>query len=89
MPTIIQVALPDKPPWPPHSLALSNLVQIPVAPDSKVGETVHVDCWRPNAMRKYRLQATLIGFESRRLLEIDTEEKIGEIADTLAAFCRQ
>jgi hypothetical protein len=68
-------------------LALSNLVQIPVAPNSKVGDAVHVDCWRPKAMRKYRLGATLLGFESRRLLEIDTEEKIGAIADQLAAFC--
>ena len=71
------------------SLALSNLVQIPVAPDSKVGDAVRVDCWRPKAMRKYNLEATLIGFESHRLLELDTEEKIGEIADKLAAFCQQ
>ena len=28
------------------------------------------------------MEATLVGFESRRLLEIDTEEKIGEIADS-------
>lgn len=71
------------------SLALSNLVQIPVSPESKVGGTVHVDCWRPKAMRRYRLEATLVGFESRKLLEIDTEGKIGEIADKLVAFCRQ
>ena len=71
------------------SLALSNLVQVPVSPGSKVGDTVRVDCWRPKAMRRYKLEVTLVGFESRRLLEIDTEDKIGEIADKLAAFCRQ
>jgi hypothetical protein len=71
------------------SLALSNLVQVPVSPDSKVGNTVRVGCWRPKAMRRYKLEATLVGFEARRLLEIDAEEKIGEIADKLAAFCQQ
>jgi hypothetical protein len=71
------------------SLALSNLVQIPVSPDSKVGGTVRVDCWRPKAMRKYKLEATLVGFEHRRLLELDTEEKIGELANKLVAFCQQ
>ena len=71
------------------SLALSNLVQVPVSPVSKVGDTVRVGCWRPKAMRRYKLEATLVGFEARRLLEIDAEEKIGEIADKLAEFCKQ
>ena len=71
------------------SLALSNLVQVPVSPGSKVGEIVRVGCWRPRAMRRFKLETTLVGFESRRLLEIDTEEKIGDIADKLAAFCQQ
>jgi hypothetical protein len=70
------------------SLALSNLVQIPVSPDSKVGGTVRIDCWRPKAMTRYKLEATLVGFESRRLLEIDAEEKIEEIADKLVGFCK-
>jgi hypothetical protein len=71
------------------SLALSNLVQVPVSPGSKVGETLRVGCWRPKAMRKYKLETTLVGFESQRLLEIDSEEKIGEIGDKLAAFCQR
>ena len=71
------------------SLALSNLVQVPVSPGSKVGDTVRVGCWRPKAMRRFKLEATLVGFESRRLLEMDSQEKIGEIADKLAAFCQQ
>ena len=71
------------------SLALSNLVQAPVSPGSKVGDTVRVGCWRPKAMRRYKLEATLVGFEAHRLLEIDAEEKIGEIADKLTAFCQQ
>ncbi len=70
------------------SLALSNLVQIPVSPLSRVGGTVLVDCWG-KAMGRYKLEVTLVGFESRRLLEIDTEEKIGQIADKLAEFCKQ
>jgi hypothetical protein len=70
------------------SMALSNLVQVPVPPRSKVGDTVRVGCWRPKAMRRFRLEATLVGFENRRLLEMDTEEKIGEIADKLAEFCQ-
>jgi hypothetical protein len=69
-------------------LALSNLVQIRVPPDSKVGGTVRVDCGG-KAMGRYRLEAALVRFESRRLLEIDSEEKIGEIADKLAEFCKQ
>jgi hypothetical protein len=71
------------------SLSLSNLVQLRVSPESKVGAALHVGCWRPKAMRRYNLKATLIGFESRRLLEIDTEEKIGKIADQLATFGQQ
>ena len=71
------------------SLALSNLVQVPVSPGSKVGDTLRVGCWRPKAMRRFKLEAALVGFESRRLLEMDSQEKIGEIADKLAAFCQQ
>ena len=70
-------------------MALSNLVQVPVSPGGKVGDTLRVGCWRPKAMRRYKLEATLVGFETRRLLEVDAEEKIGEIADKLAAFCQQ
>jgi hypothetical protein len=70
------------------SLTLSNLVQVRVSPDSKAGNTVLVDCW-PKALKRYKLQATLVGFESCRLLEIDAVEKIEKIADNLVAFCRQ
>ena len=40
-------------------------------------------------MRRYKLEATLVGFESRRLLEMDAEEKIGEIAKNFVEFCKQ
>ena len=69
---------PDSP-----SLTVSNLSQFKVSPDSKVGDKKRVGC-RPKELRRYLLEATLVGFESRRLLEIDTEEKIGEIAEKLA-----
>jgi hypothetical protein len=70
------------------TLTLSNLVQIRVSPDSKAGSTVLVDCW-PKTMRRYKLQATLVGFEACKLLEIDAEEKIGAIADKLMTFCKK
>ncbi len=69
------------------TLSLSNLVQIPIAPTSKEGDTVRVNCWRPKIMKKYRLEATLVGLQNHRLLELDSQEKIREIADRLAAFC--
>ncbi len=71
------------------SLALSNLSKVMVPPGSKIGDTIRVGCWNPKAMRRYKLEAGLVGFESRKLLEMDSEEKIEEIAEKLAAFCKQ
>ena len=40
-------------------------------------------------MKKYKLEAKLVGFESKRLLEIDSQEKIKEVADTLIKLCKR
>jgi hypothetical protein len=39
-------------------------------------------------MKKYRLVGKIIGFESMRLLEFDSQEKIRLLADKLAAFAK-
>jgi hypothetical protein len=67
------------------SLPLNNLARVRALPDTKVDGKVVVGC-QPRAMRQFKLETTLVGFESRRLLEIDTEDKIVEIAAKLAAF---
>jgi len=38
-------------------------------------------------MRNYKMEAKLVGFESQRLLEFDTQEKVRAIADKLVGFC--
>ncbi len=70
------------------ALSLSNLVQIPVSPNNKVGDMIRINCWRPKTMKRFKMEARLTGFESRMLLEIDTQEKIKQIADTLLKFCQ-
>ena len=74
----------SRPRW--HSVISCRFPSLPTA---KSGMLSALTARRLKAMRKYNLEATLIGFESHRLLELDTEEKIGEIADKLAAFCQQ
>jgi hypothetical protein len=78
-----QPANPESP-----SLAFSNLVQVPVNPVSKVGDELRVNCWSPKAMKRFKLVTDLIGFESVRLLEMDTQERIKAVADKLVAFCK-
>ena len=68
-------------------LSLSNLVQLPVRPNDKPGRAVRVNCWRPKSMRRYRMEAKLIRFETQPLLEMDSQEKIKAIAEKLAGFC--
>ena len=70
------------------SLALANLVKVRVLPESKVGGTVRVGC-EAKANRRFRLEATLAGFESRGLFEIDTEEEIEKVANQLDALCHR
>jgi hypothetical protein len=65
-------------------LALSNLANIRLGSAHKKGDVVTIPCWRPSKMRKYRLEGKLVGFESMKLLEIDSQEKIAKISETLA-----
>lgn len=78
-----QSANPESP-----SLALSNLVQVPIGPDSRVGKTIRIHCWRPKVMRRLKMEATVAALESIRLLELDSQEKIQKVAEKLAGFCR-
>jgi hypothetical protein len=67
----------DKPASPESPvLALSNLANIRLGSARKDGDTVMIPCWRPSRMRKYWLQGKLVGFESIRLLDIDTQELV-------------
>ena len=42
---------------------------------------------KPKSMRKFKLEGKLLGFESVKLLEIDSQEKIKKIAKKLVKFC--
>jgi len=69
------------------TLSLSNLVQLRIDPGDKPGRSIRLNCWRPRSMRKYRLQAKLVEFETQKLLEIDSQDKIRGIAEKVAGFC--
>ena len=68
-------------------LSLSNLVQLSVNRGDKLARPIRLNCWAPRSMRKYRLQAKLVEFETQKLLEIDSQDKIRKIAEKLAGFC--
>lgn len=67
-------------------LSLSSLSNIRLGNAKKAGDIVKIPCSRPSRMRKYKMEAKLIGYEGQRLLEIDSQEKIRSIADQLVAF---
>ena len=68
-------------------LSMSNLVQVRFAPNSKSGDIQNLNFWRPKSMRKYKLEAKLVGFDSQKLLEIDSQAKIKTIAEKLVGYC--
>ena len=70
-----------------HTIGLSNLGQIQLKPGNKVGSTLGIRCWKPKKMRNYKIVGKLIGFESLKLLEIDSQDKIKQIAAKLAKYC--
>ncbi|MEM7210310.1 MAG: hypothetical protein AAF479_00240 [Pseudomonadota bacterium] len=74
-------ANPDSP-----VLTVSNLANIRLGSARKAGDSIEVPCWRPGRMKKYRLKGRLVGFESLRLLEIDSQDKISELAERLLEF---
>jgi len=76
-----QPVVPDSP-----VLALSNLAQVPVSPASKVRDVFTQGCWSPRRMGKYKLQGRFVRFESQKLLQIDSQEKIRALAEKVARF---
>ena len=40
-------------------------------------------------MKKYKMEGKLVGFESTRLLDIDSQDGIKDIADRLVGYCEQ
>lgn len=69
-----------------HNIGLSNLGQIYLKPDSPIGGTLGIRCGKPKSMRTYKLQAKILSFESIKLLEIDSQEKIKDIAQKLSGY---
>lgn len=49
-------------------------------------DLVRIPCWRPSRMKKFKMQGALAGFESKRLLEIDSQENIADISEGLIGF---
>lgn len=70
-----------------HSIGLSNLGQLYIKPNSQVGSRLGISCWKPKSMKNYKIEGKLLHVESIKLLEIDSQEKIKEIAKKLAGFC--
>jgi len=70
-----------------HTIGLSNLGQLHLKPGNKVGSSTGIRCSKPKKMRVFKVQGKLIGFESMKLLEIDSQEKIKKIAQTLTGYC--
>ena len=70
-----------------HTIGLSNLGQIQLKPGNQVGSSLGIRCWKPKKMRNYKIVGKLIGFESLKLLEIDSQDKIKQIAAKLAKYC--
>ena len=70
-----------------HTIGLSNLGQIYLKPGNQVGSPVGIRCWKPKNMRNFKIVGKLIGFESTKLLEIDSQDKIKQIAAKLAGYC--
>ena len=70
-----------------HAIGLSNLGQIHLKPSNQVGSPVGIRCWKPKNIRNFKIQGKLIGFESIILLEMDSQDKIKEIAKKLVGYC--
>jgi len=71
-----------------HTIGLSNLGQIHLKPSNQIGSPIGIRCWKPKNMRNFKIQGKLIGFESIQLLEIDTQDKIKEIAKKLVTVVK-
>jgi len=67
-------------------MTLSNLANIRLNYKQKQGDSIRRNVWKPARMKKFKLVGKLVGFKTQRLLEIDSQEKIRGIAETLAAY---
>lgn len=70
-----------------HTIGLSNLGQIYLKPGNQVGGPVGIRCWKPKNMRNFKIVGKLIGFKSIKLFEMDSQDKIKQIAAKLAGYC--
>ena len=70
-----------------HTIGLSNLGQIHLKPGNQAGSSIGIRCWKPKSMRNLKIVGKLIGFESIKLLEIDSQDKIKQFAAKLAGYC--
>jgi hypothetical protein len=68
-----------------HLLSLSNLVQLAVKDGYRKDRVLTMNCWRPKPMKRYKLRAKLSDFTSQPLLEIDSHEKIRQLASRIAS----
>jgi hypothetical protein len=69
-----------------HPLSLSNLVQLSIKDSYRNDTTVTMNCWRPKSMKRYKLRAKVLGFASQALMEIDSQEKIRQVAQKIAGL---
>jgi hypothetical protein len=76
-----QPATPDSP-----TIALSSLANLPVKSKHKQGDAIRIKISKPGRMKKYLLVGNVSHFESMRLLEFDSQEKIRSLAERLVAF---
>ena len=74
-------ASPEKP-----VMTLSNLANIPLKSKHKLGDSIRLNVKKPARMKKFKLVARLVAFEKSRLLDIDSQDKLREIAKKLTAF---
>jgi len=67
------------------SLSINNLVQIRIKSSHKIHDKIIQNCWKPKKMKRYKLEAELLTFNSSRLLEIDSQEKIAKMVERVIA----
>ena len=82
-----QTGAPAKPESP--VLTISSLSNILLSGALKQGDTIEKKLSKPSQMKKFILKGRLVGFERRRLLEIDSQERIHELAEQLIGFCEK
>lgn len=70
-----------------HTIGLSNLGQIHLKPGNQIGSPAGIRCWKPKKIKNFKIVGKLIGFEIIKLLEIDSQDKIKQIAAKLAGYC--